>query len=158
MRKLFWFALWALAMYGTLQFHRLEGLLGHAICGPWGCGPPLEALVGYHAFWFLLIVPPALLASSLVPSEQAIRIGSLLAIAGLGALLLVVVEDAVRYLRTARGLEYLFQRILFRLITFVDFPLAPIGLAGLAMRRLGMRRFGRERNLIQGSASSEDVL
>ncbi len=140
-------------MYGTLQLHRFEGVFGHAICGPWGCGPPLVALVGYHAFWLLLIVPPTLVASYLIPAEKAVRIGKLLAIAGLGALALLVLEDAVRFLRTARGGEHLFQRCLFRLVTFVDFPLGPIGLAGLTMRRFGLQRI-----CIGGSVPCGDTL
>ena len=127
-------------MYGTLQLHHFEASFGHAICGPWGCGPPVMALVVYHAFWFLLIVRPAVAVSCLLPAETAIRIGTLLGIAGLGALALLVVADSVRFWRTAQGSEYLLQRGLFRLVTFVEFPLGPLGLAGIAIRQLGQRR------------------
>jgi len=138
--KSLWLAVWVAAMYGSLQLHHIEASFGHAICGPWGCGPPTMALVGYHAFWLLLIVPPAMVASFYLPADRAIRIGSILAILGLGALAWVVIADGINFWQTARGSKYLLQRILFRVATFVDFPLGPLGLAGLAMRWLGLRR------------------
>ena len=59
------FGAWVFALLGTLQVHRWEGLLGgHAICGPWGCGPFLSALIGYHGFWLILLLLPAWLLAA----------------------------------------------------------------------------------------------
>ncbi|MEM9353961.1 MAG: hypothetical protein AAGA92_13185 [Planctomycetota bacterium] len=48
-----WFLLlvaWGASLYGVLQMHYLHTGFGHSVCGPWGCGPSGEALVGYHGF------------------------------------------------------------------------------------------------------------
>ncbi len=48
---------WAATVWGVLQVDRLPGQWGH-VCGPRGCGPPVKALVIWHAFWVMLLVPP----------------------------------------------------------------------------------------------------
>jgi len=131
---------WVAAIYGSLQIHYLEGNFDHAICGPWGCGPPVMALVGCHVFWFLLVAPPALAAGFLLPADRALRIGKFCAIVGLGSLAWVVAADGIRFWQSALSSEFLLQRILFCLATFVELPLGLLGLAGLAIRQLGKRR------------------
>jgi len=152
-RKPLWLAIWVAAMYGSLQLFHVEVSFGHSICGPWGCGPTVTALLGYHTFWLLLIVPPAMVASSFLSAERAIRIGKFCAIAGFTALAWVVIADVVSFWQSAHRSEYLLQRGLFRIATFVDFPLVQIGLAGLAVRQMGLRRIRTEH-----SSTSEDTL
>ncbi len=127
-----WILVWGGALYATLQVHLLEGT--HAICGPWGCGPPVSALVGYHGFWLLLVLPAALIVAKKLPLESAKRVGKVLALAGLAGVIVLVAVDAVKFLQHASP-QYLLQRCFFRLATFVDFPLVPMALAGWLMRR-----------------------
>ena len=47
--------IWIAALYGVLQAGPYLGDLGYGICGPWGCGPTLDALTVYHGFWLVLI-------------------------------------------------------------------------------------------------------
>jgi len=127
-RNVFLLAAWAAALFGTLQVHQLEGLFGHAICGPWGCGPPVSALLGYHGFWFLLILPLAAIFKSRLSRTKARSFGHgflLLSAAGIVALLLL------EGMNNSAAEKYPLRWCAFRVATFVDFPLIQLGLAGL---------------------------
>src|SRR5262245_30063099 len=57
-RHLLWVGAWGLAVYGVLVFGTLPLDLGeHDLCGPWGCLPPIQALISLHAFWVLVLLP-----------------------------------------------------------------------------------------------------
>jgi len=128
-------AVWIAALYGSLQIHHFE-LGGHSICGAWGCGPTDTALIGYHTFWLVLILPVAPIAARIAPAARARNWGTVLAIAGVAGLVVLALVDGVHYLQTSHAPQYLVQRCLFRLATFVDIPLAQLILIGLLMRRL----------------------
>jgi hypothetical protein len=80
---------WASALLGSLSISRLPGDWGHGICGPWGCGPPLQSLVACHVSWLVVLGPATLLlASSRWLSTLVLRrVGATLAIVGLIGLL-----------------------------------------------------------------------
>jgi|GEM_PF-1155245 len=147
--------LWGAALYGVLQIYRLSGVLpagmtGHTICGPWGCGPPIEALVSYHGFWFVLLLPIGWLAGKAwlegetrQPSEEAgghgqkpfrakwLRLGGwILTGVSLSGMAAIVVDDAARWLSTAHASTYLLQRMLFQVATYVELPLIPLACIG----------------------------
>lgn len=130
-RNLLWLVAWMLALFGVLQVHQLEGMFGHAICGPWGCGSPVSALIGYHAFWCLLIWPGVLILGSRWCRNTRRHLGSglmLVSVAGIASLLLL---DG---LNNSAAERYLLRWCLFRVATFVDFPLVQLGIAGLWLR------------------------
>jgi len=129
-RNLLRLGMWLLALLGILQVHQFDGLFGHAICGPWGCGPPVSALVGYHGFWFLLLVPLAILLKSSVRSESLRNLGlGLLLLSGLGVVSLLLLDG----LNNSAAERYLLQWCAFRIATFVDVPLVQLGLVGVWM-------------------------
>jgi len=124
-------ALWAAALFGVLQVRHWEGLLGHAICGPWGCGPPVSALVAYQGFWFVLILPVVVVAKRLIGSAAARNWGLglvLISIAGILGLLLL------EGLNNSRAEQYPLQWCGFRIATLIDLPLVQLGLAGVWLR------------------------
>ena len=136
---------WALLLVAVLQIHKSEGLWGHAICGPWGCGPPVEALVSYHAFWGVLIVPIALVLGWQLPPKAARSLAWGLVVAGGLAMLGMLVWSSINWLITAREdlQQYVVQRSFFVLATTVDVPAAQILIAGLCCltsSRWGARR------------------
>ena len=124
--------IWAAALYGTLNIHTLPASWAHSICGPWGCGPPTEALVACHGFWCVLGLPIAAIAAARLPVRQLPRLAGLLL--GLGALGIVALGawEAVNWLphvaEHQRG--YFPQRWMFSIATRVDFPIAQMLLAG----------------------------
>lgn len=133
-RNLLLLAVWAVGLFGVLQVHQLEGWFGHAICGPWGCGPPVSALIGYHGFWLLLMVLPAWWLKHCWADATLQRLGTgLLLVAAVGIVMLLAVDGWQTWQREAMR-PYLVQWSFFRLATFVDFPLVQLGLIGLWLR------------------------
>ena len=130
---------WAAALFGTLQIHRLDLHLGHSICGPWGCGPPMEALIGYHSFWLVLIVPLAVVAGTCLPRSWRWWTGAGVLAVGLIGVFGYVSWDAFKYYANSQSTEYLLQRCFFSLVTNVDLPSIQVALAGLALFLLGRR-------------------
>ncbi len=142
-RNLAWFTGWGAALYGMLQIHLVSGWSSHTICGRWGCGPPVEALFSYHGFWFVLLIPVAVISRRVLSPAQAIRWGMVLAIASVMGIVVLVVVDAVKWFSIANSgdaYRYLFRRCLFRLATIVDFPLIQLAVLGAYSFWQGRRR------------------
>jgi len=136
--------IWIAALWGSLQIHQLDLNLGHDICGPWGCGPPLEALLGIHGFWLALILPAACLLGLYLSRETNRSIGKAILIVGVIALIAFVGGDVIRYYLKTKTAEHLVQRAFFTLVMCVDFPLIPTLLAGSLLTFV----FGRPRNTV----------
>lgn len=49
--------LWGGAIIGSLQIAHIRGDWGINICGMWGCGAPVQALVACHLTWSLVLAP-----------------------------------------------------------------------------------------------------
>ena len=129
-RNLLLLIAWGLAMFGTLQVHHWHDLLGYSVCGPWGCGPPTTALIGYHGFWLIVLLLPAWLMKQRLGAPNLRRIGVALMVISLASIVALLASDCWRNWQheTMRG--YMWQRCLFRLATYVEFPLAQLGLIG----------------------------
>ena len=131
--------IWAAALYGTLNIHTLPASWAHSICGPWGCGPPTEALVACHGFWCVLGLPIAAIAAATLPARHLPRLAGVLL--GLGALGVVAVGiwEAVNWLPdvAAHQRGYFPQRWMFSIATRVDFPIVETLLAGVLVLAWG---------------------
>lgn len=125
---------WAGLIYGTLQLHDKDLGLGHGICGPWGCGPPIEALIGFHGFSLLLVLPIALLLGLYLSSDSRKKLGSVLLWGALAALLVYMIQDGVVFFRRAKSAEHLIQRALFSVAIEVDLPMLQVAIAGFCLR------------------------
>lgn len=138
--------IWAAALYGTLSIHTLPASWAHSICGPWGCGPPTEALVACHGFWCVLGLPIVAIATTRLPTDQLPRLAAVLL--GLGILGVVAIgawEAAVWLPQAAehqRG--YFAQRWMFSIVTRIDLPIFEMFLAAAVV--YGWSRFGRTRD------------
>ena len=126
---------WTVALYGTLQIARLNGPWDHAICGPWGCGPPLSALVACHAFWAVLIGGTVVVVRRYWSGSTLAIVGRLLAVGGLIGLATLAIWEAVHGSPAGEGIlrPYLVQRYLFVLLTSIDTPIVELTVAGGAM-------------------------
>lgn len=158
--KLFRLALipvWAAGLWGSLQVHQMDLNLGHDVCGPWGCGPRVEALIGFHGFWLFLMAPVAIGAGAFLPGRLNRKVGRAILFAGLAGVVGFVGWDVISYAREAESSRYLFQRGLFTLVTTVDFPMLQTLLAGGVLATVFGRKSppGSEDN--SGATASPDA-
>jgi hypothetical protein len=135
-------AVFGLQFLATLPRDLGEALLGHSLCGPWGCLPPLQALVAMHAFWVLLLIPLVLWAVRSWPPVWLWSFG--VALTGLGLLGLAVVagwEVRQCWLKFPDLRPYVVQRVLYVLATLIHVPLVQVTLAGLTCWLAGKWRW-----------------
>jgi hypothetical protein len=80
-------AAWAASLFGVLALQYLpDRFFGeHSVCGPWGCGSPLPALLACHGFWLVLFAPATIFAARRLGPRAVCRVGAtLVALAGVG--------------------------------------------------------------------------
>ncbi len=135
---------WAAALFGVLSLSYLpDRFFGeHSVCGPWGCGAPLPALLACHGFWLVLFAPATAYAARQLRPPTVWRIGAgLVSLAGIG-LVAIAVWQAVAWWpqvdKSAHG--YVVQRYLFVLATLVDVPVLETLVAGVTLWWAGLWR------------------
>ncbi len=125
--------LWGASLWGMLLVSQMSASWEYAACGPWGCGPPAQALVSCQGFWLLMWAPPTVWLGRLLRAETLFRTGTLLALLAGGAILGIIIWQAVDWLPSVseyhRG--YFPQRCLFVISSLVDIPLVPALLSGM---------------------------
>lgn len=131
---------WGMALWGALQLGNLSGEWGH-VCGPWGCGPPVKALVTWHAFWAVFLVLPTLLAIWHLPAKWLRRAGLAVTLVGLMGLVGIAVWEAFHWLPQVSQAEqqHLAARYLFAIATLVDIPIVQLTLVGIVWWMTSMR-------------------
>ena len=143
-------AIWVAAVFATLQIGTSWGdSHDHSvisICGPWGCGPPMHALIGWHAFCLtLFVMPVGLLIQRL--SIRVLRIlGLALTLSGLVALSGIGIYEATTWLPKVAVAEqsHFIQRWMFALVTLTDIPVIPVTMSGVTMVLSAILRGGKE--------------
>jgi hypothetical protein len=136
-RIAFGLLVWTMSLFGVLQVGHItgHGLHQHSICGPWGCGPPTAALVGWHGFWLLLAGPPVGFAVHAWPAWRLRNLGLTFFAAGLVLLVGTGICEAMTWLpKIANGEPSCFvQRYLFSVVTMTDVPVIPVTLSGIVL-------------------------
>ena len=128
---------WGTALFAVLQIgiaHE-HAEHTHSICGPWGCGPPVAALVSWQGFWLVLVAPIVGLLIRSWPANWLRTGGLVLFAAGIATLVGIVIWEVVTWLPLVEGhpQTYFVQRFFFSVITLSDIPIIPVTLAGIAM-------------------------
>jgi len=152
--------IWAVAVWSVLQLHEMPIAREHSICGPWGCGPTIPALLSAHGFWLLVAIPGALWAAKRLTGERAVALGWIGIGLGVGGIVAVSVGDLLSWPGYARpaGRTLLAQRVLFALATTVEVPLFPTICAGLILINSGRRRLRpRPAPELDSGCESKDV-
>lgn len=126
---------WGAVLFATTLLHRLEVDLGAGICGPWGCSANPQALVGYHAFWLVLLVPAVVCGCQAMTPPWGSRVALASLVSGI-AVAVAIVGWAAGAWMLAHGAEHAVQRGLFVLATTTDVPAAPLAVAGLVACQL----------------------
>lgn len=123
---------WGLALTGTLSIANWPGDWGHSVCGAWGCGPPLQALLACHTSWLVVLVPLAASAPYFL-SVQWIRRAAFIGLSvSVGSALAFAANDYFNWYAHASEWQraYYFHRVGFSILTTVEFPIYE--LAGLS--------------------------
>ena len=135
---------WVFALLGALSISQVPGDWGHWICGPWGCGPPLQALAACHFAWLVVMGPPAvwLRQSNLLSTRMVRRCGVALMMAGVLGLSGVVIYQRTMWWPGASEWQqpYFWHRCGFVIGTTVDVPIMQSVLIGSMLLLLRNRR------------------
>lgn len=126
---------WGFALLGTLSIAHWPGNWGHSICGIWGCGPPLQALVACHLSWLLVLLPFGVWGR-LSCSERWLRyLGCALLLMSLVAVSALAIHERLTWWRSATDFqrEFFWERIQFSLATHVDLPIVQLLLVGILL-------------------------
>lgn len=116
---------WGLVLTGTLSIAQWPGDWGHSVCGAWGCGPPLQALVACHSSWLVVLLPMTVIALQKV-SERTLRFSAVIALslALVGLSGLAVHEYLTWYVRaSAWQRPFYWRRVGFVVLTTVEVPM-----------------------------------
>ena len=150
-----WSVVWAGGVYGVLNIGAISGhgVDARGICGPWGCGPPISALVAWHGFCSLLALPVVGVLVWQWPARR-IKVAALaLLVLAIGLFVTIAVWEAVTWLpKIDEGQPtYFMQRCLFSVATWVDVPVIPVTFTGIVLlacamyKQLGAHRAGSHR-------------
>lgn len=146
-----WLIVWGLVLTGTLSMANLPGDWGHSVCGAWGCGPPLQALVACHVAWLVLLFPPVIIARRFVATKTLRRAAASVLLIAVAGLLAVAANQYLTWLDHVSQWQrqFYWQRVGFVILTTVELPI--LELAGLAtlilLWSLGSRHPGRNHYL-----------
>lgn len=128
--------IWFCAVIMVLSFREIQGEWDHAVCGVWGCSPPLAAVAACQGVWGLILFPISHWVSHRY-SERVTRITALtvLGIAIIAFVIIVVYEIFHWYLFVApANRKYFGHRIALATLTQVDFPVVMLLLLGMYLR------------------------
>jgi hypothetical protein len=115
--------IWASLLGASLSVARLRGDWGHPLCGPWGCAPPLQSLVGCHLAWIVALAPCVPLANRFLSPRWQFRLAlSLTVLSTLGTLAFLGWRADGWLGRTRGQTTYLPQHLALELASFVDIP------------------------------------
>jgi peroxiredoxin len=136
-----WLGLWGAATWCILSLHDTPIAGEHSICGPWGCGPTIPALLSTHGFWLMVAIPGSLWAGKWMTSRTSVAVGWVCLALGMSGVARVSLGELMNW-RGATHPEarsYTTQRVLFALATTVEVPLIPGIIAGLILLNAGRR-------------------
>ena len=115
---------WGLVFLATLSIGQVRADWGHGICGPWGCGPPLPALLACHLSWMVVMLPLAALIRTRIGERATRLLGSMLMTFGLIGIVGIIAYEFFTWWPSATEFHrrYLWQRLGFSIVTQIDLP------------------------------------
>ena len=121
-------------MAGALSIAQFSGDWGHGVCGPWGCGPPTQALIACHLAWLVILTPPAVLLSRRTARPHR-RLGMAFVLVALAALLAVILYQRATWWSSASQWQrpFFWQRCGFCIVTAIDLPIVQTLVVGVLL-------------------------
>lgn len=131
--------LWCAVLYGILSLRDLPGDYSHRFCGPWGCLPPIQALVAVHGAWTLVMATAVEWLLRNQSPRTLRRTGVVLTCLGAAGLVIFVSHDlsAWPHLDSHGAPAYIPQRLLFSIARTTDLPLVQTTITGTATWYVG---------------------
>ena len=133
---------WGLVFLSTLSIGQMRADWGHSICGPWGCGPPLPALVACHLSWLVVLLPLTALIQAKFTERATRWLGSMLMTFGLIGIVGIIAYEFFTWWPSANEFHrrYLWQRLGFSIVTQIDLPVIESIFTGCLLYILGENR------------------
>lgn len=129
--------LWGGTLLGALSLHNFAALNVHSVCGPWGCGPPTNALIALHGAWSVVLWPTlAVVANRFWTSKTFVRrLGIFCVIFGVLGITSISLWQLFYWWpqqsEFTRG--FLLHRCGFAIVTTTDVPVVEVLLAGIGL-------------------------
>lgn len=119
------FTVWGFILTGSLSIANWPGDWGHSVCGAWGCGPPLQALVACHLSWLVLLIPPGFLLIRWVSPRAVLLVGMTGLTLGLLTAGAIAIHEHLTWAAQVSDWQQQFywQRVGFVILTTVEVPL-----------------------------------
>ncbi|APZ96489.1 hypothetical protein [Fuerstiella marisgermanici] len=118
--------IWGGIVLSALSMHDMRGFGQHSVCGPWGCGPPTNALLAIHIGWAAAIWPALFyLPWRLSFTRNTVKTIVLsLTVSGLIGLLTITAWQWIVWLPNASewARSYIWHRCGFAILTAADWP------------------------------------
>lgn len=141
---------WGVLLIGLLNAEPVVARLidsNHDICGLWGCGPPVSALIVWHSF-IAAIGIPAVVGLAIAKPQWAQTSGRWML--GLTLLLIglfVLINTGLWYeSASSAARQFLVRRVLFATVAFVDAPVLPLIATAVVWWQMGRRRSATNAN------------
>lgn len=127
---------WGAAVLLVLSFREIRGDWDHAVCGVWGCSPPVAAVLSCQGVWGLVLFPLSYWSHrSFAPRVRRIIANTLLAVSFVALIGIVIYEYFHWYLYVGPNLRrFMGHRLALATLTQVDFPVVLLFVSGLLMR------------------------
>ena len=95
----------AAATWCILSLHDAPIAGGHSICGPWGCGPTIPALLSAHGFWLMVAIPASLWAGKRLTGRRVVAVGWVCLALGMSGIAAVSLVELMNWARghSSRG-------------------------------------------------------
>lgn len=131
---------WLIAAVAVLAVAAVPFDSGEALCGVWGCLPPLPAVVAMHLFWFVVLGAGVHAAAVLLPGLVR-PLGFVLVLAAVAGAAVVLGGDLSRWLEHTPDYYQSFwpHRLAYTLGTKTDLPLVQALAAGAVSLALAKR-------------------
>jgi len=127
---------WLLTLVALLKLgdHFLED--NYSLCGPWGCGPSTGSVLAVQLAWTVALVPPLWALTPWFGSPTRQRYFALgLLLTGLLGIAFNAAWQRFVWLPEVGpwGQPYLWQRIGYTILTWVEYPMLQLTLSGLLL-------------------------
>lgn len=123
---------WGLSLWAALSVSKVTGDWGHGICGPWGCGPPVPALVACHFAWLVILLPVAWWSRFRLTHQQSFYLGLSHVVMAISGLFAIALYERMTWWPEASLWQrpYYWHRVGFVVATTIELPLVEIGIVG----------------------------